>query len=234
MIKLLFKVLPILAALFISSPSLAQNEPASEVSTAVNFASIPMIQPLSVENKVPAVWLTGSVSLVGGEVSSSEQQYGYATEQHVPFMTSEALYQSSIQDGRLVLLAGPYLDVQAKRPFVLPSTAAFVRRLSAEYYAAGCGLLVVTDAARLTSERPWGSSIHSVHPAGMAVDIRTRYIPIECADWLRAYVSQMEAEGKVDGTQEWKPEHLHLVVPLEPRGPYLVQVVEPTNPVEAP
>lgn len=215
----LFNGLLVLAALLISHSAFANSVPTAATTQPITAVSIPVIQPLPVDDKTPYLWLTGRVSLVGGEVSSSQQQLGYAQEQQLPFMGTEAEYQTRISSGYFVRLESPFMEVHARRPYALPSTVVFVAELAREYYAAGCGLLVVKDALRLTSERPSNGSLYSVHPAGMAVDIRTKYIPTECADWLRAYTSQKEAEGKVDGTQEWKPEHLHVVVPIEPRGP---------------
>lgn len=222
MIKTLFKVLLVfLAVLFIYSPAYANSVPTAAATQPITAVSIPVIQPLPVDDKTPALWLIGRVSLVGGEVSSSQQQLGYAQKQQLPFMATEAEYQTRISSGYFIRLESPFMEVHARRPYALPSTVVFVAELAREYYDEGCGLLVVKDALRLTSERPSNGSLYSVHPAGMAVDIRTKYIPTECADWLRTYISQKEAEGKVDGTQEWKPEHLHVVVPIEARGPSL-------------
>ncbi|MEN9920833.1 MAG: hypothetical protein RL538_726 [Candidatus Parcubacteria bacterium] len=219
MTKQLFNGLLVLAALLVSFPSFANSVPTVPPAESLAVVSVPVVQPLPVDESAPEFWLTGRVSLVGGEVSSSQQQHRYALLENLPFMTSEAEYQSSIASGRLVRLEGPYLEMHARRPYVLPSTAAFVLELSRGYFEFGCGRLVVKDAARLVSEQPSNGSTFSVHPAGMAVDVRTKYIRPECADWLRAYISEKEAEGKVDGTQEWRPEHLHVVVPLQPRGP---------------
>lgn len=224
MIKLLFNGLLVLAALLIPSLSFANSVPLAPVeSQPINSVSVPVIQPLPVDDKVPELWLTGRVSLVGGEVSSSKQQYHYALELKLPFMATESEYQAQIGSGYFIRLESPFMEVHAKRPYALPSTVFFVTEMAREYYVFGCGLLVVKDALRLIGERPRNGSLNSVHPAGMAVDIRTKYIPAECADWLRSYVIQKETEGKVDGTQEWKPEHLHIVVPLQPRGPSLLQ-----------
>jgi hypothetical protein len=224
MTKQLFNGLLVLAALLIPSLSFANSVPITPTpSQPTDTVSIPVIQPLPVDDKLPALWLTGRVSLVGGEVSSSKQQFGYAMENQLPFMTNEADYETRIASGYFVRLEGPFLEVHAKRPYALPSTVAFATEMSVAYNTFGCGRLVIKDTLRLTTERPKNGSPESVHPAGMALDIRTKYIPVECADWLRTYISQKEAEGKVDGTQEWKPEHLHIVVPLQPRGPSLLQ-----------
>lgn len=173
----------------------------------------------------PPTLLDGRVSLVGGEVTTSQQQYEYASSHQLIYMTSDEEYQARIGSGYFELLQGPYLIVLAKRPYVLPSTAKFVNQLAADYFVFGCGKLVVTSAGRLSTERPSNGSIYSVHPFGLAVDLRTRFIPTECADWLRSYVSAKEASQEVDGTQEHHPEHLHVVVLIQKPEPILLATV---------
>ena len=177
-----------------------------------------MIQPLP---PLPTL-LDGRVSLIGGELTSSPQQYEYASRRQLAYMASEEEYQARIKSGYFELLESPFLKVLANRPHVLPSTAKFVYRLAADYYAFGCGQLVVTGAGRLSTQRPSNGSIYSVHPFGMAVDVRTKFIPIECADWLRSYVSGKEALQEVDATQEHRPEHLHVVVLIPEPAPILL------------
>ena len=227
--KVLFVGLSVLAALFISHSAFAGDTP--QAATLPATVSFPVVQVLPyttptmriVRDEVcPPVpnatdlWPAQVVSLVGGCQTTSEQQLQYALDHQLPRMTTEAEYQSRVDSGYFVRLEGPFLDVRARRPYALPTTVAFLIRMSQAYSAAGCGQLIIMDALRLTTERPVNGSVYSVHPTGMAVDIRTKYIPIECADWLRAYVSQKEAAGEVDGTQELRPEHLHVVVvPLQ-------------------
>ena len=227
--KVLFAGLSVLAALFISHPAFAGDT--SQAATLPASVSVPVVQVLPyvpptmriVRDEVcPPVpnatdlWPAQVVSLVGGCQTTSEQQLQYAFSIQLPLMTTETEYQSRINSGYFVRLEGLFLDVRARRPYALPQTVAFLIKMSQAYSAAGCGQLIIMDALRLTTERPVNGSVYSVHPTGMAVDIRTKYIPIECADWLRAYVSQKEAAGEVDGTQELRPEHLHVVVvPLQ-------------------
>ena len=243
MTKALFKVLLVfLAALSIYFPTFANSVPAAAAPQPLAAVSIPIIQPLPVDDKTPALWLTGRASLVGGEVSSSKQQFRYAAERQVPFMTSEAEYQSRIDSGYFVRLEGPFMDVQARRPYALPSTVTFVVELSRDYYATGCGRLVVRDALRIKTEQPSNGSTYSVHPAGMAVDLRVRDISEVCESWMNSYLLEKEAAGKIDATREhWKMvrgqkvpnPHFHIVVPLEPRGPNLILIATNIS-VEAP
>jgi hypothetical protein len=124
-------------------------------------------------------------------------------------------------------LEGPYIHSIAKRPYVLPSTFRFIERLSADYYAEGCGRLTITSASRLVSERPRNGSVYSVHPVGMAVDVRVNGIGEQCETWLNTYLLAKEALGEVDATREHRPPHYHLVVPIEVHFPP-VQVAQVT------
>ena len=233
MIKSLFIELPVLAALLISSPSVAMSDspPAllqpEMISIPVLPPAPPVVPPVRIKRgeicppipKAYDPWPARVVSLVGGCQTTSEQQHHYAQKMQLPLMTTEAQYKERIASGYYVPFEGPYLHILAKRPYALPSTVAFINEMAKEYQTTGCGKLIVRGALRLTTERPPNGSIHSVHPAGMAVDIRTNHIPPVCAEWLRTYLKQKEALGEVDGTHELKPEHLHVVVPVQSTPP---------------
>lgn len=169
-----------------------------------------------VVQELPPDWighLDGRVSLVGGEITSSQMQYDWATEQGLRFVRTSAMYNEAVQTGYFVRLSHPRLRVLARRPHVLTSTARFVYTTADAYHAAGCGRLTVTGAGRLTSERPRNGSVHSVHPAGMAVDLRVNGIGERCEAWLTTYLTEKEAAGEIDATREYKPPHFHVVVP---------------------
>lgn len=163
----------------------------------------------------PITWLDGQASLVGGQYTSSEAQHSYAQMKQLPFLVSESDYSARIANGELIRLQGAYIHAIARRPYVLPSTYRFVEKLAFDYYNAGCGYLTITSASRLVSERPRNGSIFSVHPVGMAVDVRVNGIGETCENWLNAYLLGKEALGEVDATREFRPPHYHLVVPVE-------------------
>ncbi len=250
MIKALFKVLLVfLAVLFIYSPAFANSIPAAAAPQPTTTMSIPIIQPLPVDDKTPELWLMGRVSLVGGEVSSSKQQYLYAEQNEVPIITRDN-FSGLVTGEHLVRLEGPNVRLNTVRqrsgeftlklvPYVLPSTKDFVLQLAYEFGQQDCGELVVLDALRIVGDKmPDAASFFSVHLRGMAVDIRVRDIGERCETWMNTYLMEKEAEGKVDATREyWKMvrgqkvpnPHFHLVVPLEPRGPNLIQIADNTS-----
>lgn len=235
MTKRLINGLLVLAALLTSTVSQANSEPIiPETVEPISTVSVPVIQPLPVDDKTPELWLTGRASLVGGEVSSSEQQFKYAEQSGVVIITSDN-FDGLVRSGDLVRLEGPNIRLRSARviPYVIPSTRDFVLQLAYDFGQQGCGELVVNDALRVAgSIMPSAASSFSVHPRGMAVDIRVNGISERCETWMNTYLMENEAEGKVDATREhWKVvrgqrvpnPHFHLVVPLQPRGPNLLQ-----------
>ncbi len=169
----------------------------------------------------PQNWLTGEVSLKGGELTRPIQARQYAEELGLTFVTDEATRDDLIDDEVLVPLEGTYIELSdVSQPYVLPITLQFVTRLSQQYAAQGCGKLVVTSALRLTRDQPSNASPNSVHPTGMAVDFR---IPRQaaCNTWLRNTLSAIEANQRVDSTREAGPPHLHAVVVTESYAQYL-------------
>jgi hypothetical protein len=97
-----------------------------------------------------------------------------------------------------------------KYPYVLPSTRAFIARLGRDYRA-GCGeQLVVTGAVRPESYRLTNASDRSVHPTGMAIDLRRP--SGRCLTWLRRALLNHERRGAIEATEERRPAHFHVAV----------------------
>jgi len=96
-------------------------------------------------------------------------------------------------------------------PYAQPEVRLFIERLAAEYHAATGFLLVVTSLTRPVSQQPVNASPLSVHPAGMAVDLR---IPSNRAAraWLSQRLLELEEDALLDVTLERKPPHLHVAV----------------------
>src|SRR5690606_31356593 len=60
-------------------------------------------------------------------------------------------------------------------------------------------------------KQPRNASPLSVHPAGMAVDLRVSARP-SCVRWLEGELLLLEAEGRLDATREYRPPHFHVAV----------------------
>jgi hypothetical protein len=96
-------------------------------------------------------------------------------------------------------------------PYAAPEVRAFIETLGAEYHSACGERLVVTSALRPMSRRPRNGSVKSVHPTGIAIDVRKPKRGM-CRDWLRQLLLQHEREGTIEATEEFRPPHFHIVV----------------------
>lgn len=92
-----------------------------------------------------------------------------------------------------------------------PEVRLFVERLSAQYTRACGSPLVVTSLTRPTTYQPSNASPRSVHPTGMAVDLR---IPeaLTCRQWLESTLLALEVRRVLDVTRENSPPHYHVAL----------------------
>jgi hypothetical protein len=92
-----------------------------------------------------------------------------------------------------------------------PEVKLFLERLSAQYLAACGERLVVTSLTRPTSLQPANASERSVHPTGMAVDLR---VPARasCRRELEGTLLALERRRVLDATLERSPRHFHVAV----------------------
>jgi hypothetical protein len=95
--------------------------------------------------------------------------------------------------------------------FARPEVRDFVERFAASYRDATGSRLVVTSLTRPTSAQPANAHKLSVHPAGMAVDLR---VPAAGTDraFLESSLLAMEKAGVLDVTRERSPAHYHVAV----------------------
>lgn len=96
-------------------------------------------------------------------------------------------------------------------PYARPQVRTFVQRLSAQYRAACGETLVVTSLTRPQSRQPRNASSRSVHPTGMAVDLRVSDRR-SCRDWLEETLLSLERRGVLDATREYRPPHYHIAL----------------------
>lgn len=155
----------------------------------------------------------GEAQTLRGSPSSVERMYRQARSHALPFYRTPRGVRAAAADGELVRLSGNsnYRVAGVTYPYALATTRTFVQRL-AEQYRDMCGeKLVVTSAMRPSSFRLFNSVDKSVHPAGMAVDIR---IPARsrCRTWLRQRLLHLESQGVAEATEERRPPHFHVAV----------------------
>jgi hypothetical protein len=229
--KIMFGLSMFFAALLISNPAFADELPQTQVS-----------EPIVATPVAPSpFWegLDGRASLTGGEITTSRGQFEYADRMAIPVITTGNQYHY-VASGRLTLLEGPNLRMKSGDvvPYVLPETKNFIVRLAFEYGQVGCGELTITSALRaVDGEMPSAASSYSVHPRGMAADVRVSGISERCEAWLNAYLLTKETEMVIDATREhWKivrgqkvpNPHFHIVaVPVTPTQETIQLAVNP-------
>lgn len=160
----------------------------------------------------PAAVPAGAQTLQGSR-ASIDRMYRQAQAHDLYFYRTGTGVRNAARDGDLVRLGGneDYRLAGVSYPYVLPMTRTFVQRLAAQYRG-HCGeRLVVTSAARPRSLRLANSTDRSVHPTGMAVDIR-RPTSTRCLRWLRETLAYLERRGVLEATEERRPPHFHVAV----------------------
>ncbi len=96
-------------------------------------------------------------------------------------------------------------------PYARPAVALFVARLGQQYRSACGEQMVVTSLTRPRSRQPSNASSRSVHPTGMAVDLR-RSNTRACRAWLEDTLLYLEGIGVVEATRERRPPHYHVAL----------------------
>ena len=144
--------------------------------------------------------------------------YDFALRYRYPFYLTPTNVDQAVAQGRLVALTGDStyeLTRGVGFSFATREAKQFVSLFAPQYLAA-CGMpLTVTSAARPLSRQPRNANPHSVHPTGIAVDIR-RPPPGPCLQWVRGALAELEADGLIEATEEHHPVHLHVAVLAAP------------------
>lgn len=160
---------------------------------------------------------SGAASLRGSH-AAVDRAYDEAVREGLPFVHSNAELERRAGEGEYVALSRSTATYQLKgvtSPYVRPATRNFVTKFAADY-ARQCGEpLTVTSAMRPTSIRLRNSVEKTVHPTGIAVDLRASR-SAGCRSWMRATLLDMENAGTIDATEEHHPPHFHVVVLREP------------------
>ncbi|MFW5955205.1 MAG: DUF5715 family protein [Rhodothermales bacterium] len=158
-------------------------------------------------------WATVSVGL-HGSLTSMERQNRVAAEGGLGFSATVEDIDRRVASGELVRLAGnEHYDVldglvsNAARP----EMRLFVERLAEQYYEATGEKLVVTSLTRPSSMQPHNASKLSVHPTGIAVDLRVSQRAAS-RQWLENLLLWMEANHLLDITREHRPPHYHIAL----------------------
>ncbi|MFW6088147.1 MAG: DUF5715 family protein [Gemmatimonadota bacterium] len=157
-----------------------------------------------------------------GSPATVERQNLVALQHDFTFLRDAAHVRRFVDAGYLLPIASNR-DYSVKRisfPYARPEVALFLSRLGRQYRDACGEMLVVTSLTRPTTRQPWNASPRSVHPTGMAVDLRrstNRY----CRQWLESVLLHLEGEGVVEAVRENRPPHYHVAVFPRPYAEYV-------------
>jgi hypothetical protein len=149
-----------------------------------------------------------------GSPASVELQYRVAKEHDFTFLRTGQQVHRFVEQGYLVRLPGNANYTVAPTvsfPVARPEVKVFVERLSGQYRAACGEKLVVTSLTRPLNGQPANASSRSVHPTGMALDLRVSQNPT-CRNWLERTLLSLEGRGVISATRERRPPHYHVSV----------------------
>jgi hypothetical protein len=157
------------------------------------------------------VWLhAGPVEgqTLRGSPRAMQKQNRVALEHDYTFLQTSAQVRRFVELELLVHMPGnqDYVLASVSHAVARPAVKLFVERLAAQYRAACGERLVVTSLTRPVREQPRNASNLSVHPAGMAVDLR---VPgkASCRSWLERTLMSLERQGVLDAIRENRPPH---------------------------
>jgi hypothetical protein len=148
-----------------------------------------------------------------GTRSSLARQNIEARRHDFTFLVTRSQVSRFVQKGWLVHLAGNsnYRLKEVSFPYARPEVKLFVERLSSQYRSACGEQLVVTSLTRPKNYQPRNASPKSVHPTGMALDMR-RPNNWTCRSWLETVLVTLESRGVLEATYERRPPHYHIAV----------------------
>lgn len=148
-----------------------------------------------------------------GSRYAMQRQNSVAREQDYTFLRTSSQVRKFADAGLLVRVKDSRaLDLDGvSHPYARPAMKTFLDRLSAQHHAACGEKLVVTSLTRPVTEQPRNASDLSVHPTGMAADLRISRKG-SCQRWLERTLLDLEDEGVLDATRERRPPHYHVAV----------------------
>lgn len=154
-----------------------------------------------------------SAQSLRGSRASVDRQNREARQQDFTFLRRSSQLERFVDAGLLVSLEGgeDYRLHDVSFSVARPEVKLFIERLSSQYLAACGERLVVTSLTRPTAFQPANASARSVHPTGMAVDLRVSPRRA-CQRWLTSTFLALERRRLLDATLERSPLHFHVAV----------------------
>lgn len=158
-----------------------------------------------------------------GSSGSMDAQNQMARQHGYTYITTPSQVRQFVGAGYLVPIRGNgdfRIHQGVSFPYAREAVRTFLERLGAQYHR-GCGeRLVVTSLTRPKTRQPRNASSESVHPTGMAVDLR-RSRSARCRAWLEQVLLSLERQGVLEATREYWPPHYHIALFPEPYVRYV-------------
>ena len=148
-----------------------------------------------------------------GSKSSLDIQNRVAEQHDFTFIGTTSQAKRFVDLGYLVRVSsnGDYHVNRISHPYARPEVELFVSRLGRQYRGACGEQLVITSLTRPTNRQPRNASSRSVHPTGMAMDVR-RSGSRACRSWLEKVLLSLEGAGVLEATRENNPPHYHVAL----------------------
>ena len=148
-----------------------------------------------------------------GSKRSLDAQNRVAEQHDFTYISTTAQAKRFVELGHLVHVKsnGDYHVNRISHPYARPEVELFVSRLGRQFRSACGEQLVITSLTRPTSRQPRNASSRSVHPTGMAMDVR-RSNSRACRSWLEKVLLSLEGAGVLEATRERNPPHYHIAL----------------------
>lgn len=171
-----------------------------------------------------AWWSPADAQSLRGSRASLIRQNRQAKLHDYTYLKRPEDVQRFVRAGYLVRIEGnaDYELARVSFPYARPEVRVFLERLGQQYRSACGEKLVVTSLIRPTTRQPRNASPLSVHPTGMAIDLR-RSSKQACRSWLERVLLQLERQGALEATRENRPPHYHVALFPKPYMRYVAQ-----------
>lgn len=176
------------------------------------------------------VGIPAQAQTLRGSQASVEKQSSLAAAYGFTFVRTAQQMSQLVNGGHLVRVNSTrYIELHdVSYPYAREGVRLFVNRLSTQYFSACGEKLTITSLTRPIDQQPPNAAERSVHPAGMAVDLR---IPSrrQCRSWLERTLLSLEGKGVLDVTRERRPPHYHVAVFTENYESYVASMTGETS-----
>lgn len=170
-----------------------------------------------------------------GSPASIERQHLIAKDHGFTFVETPDQVPELVESSELIPVTGnDHYDVHpgVSNKVARPEMRLFIERLGKQYLEGTGERLVVTSLTRAASQQPRNSHPLSVHPTGMAVDLRISDNGTSRA-WLESVLLRLERQGVLDVTRERFPPHYHVALFPEAYTQYLNGIIGEETVAEA-